>query len=229
MFSADELLSEGNSYVSYYGYDTRGNEINSEVTLEDFFTNKVSTPYGEYYDRLIPAFQPTYVAGFIQDKFAFDDLIFNVGLRVDRYDANQQVLKDRYLLHDAYTAGEATDFSHPASVENDYVVYVDDFTNPTKVTGIDQIIFGSMRLVKRLTIRPSSHRNLMVMLHLILKMILQKEDIKHLKIMSQKRFLCLVSLSLSLYRMTHNFSHTMMSLLNVHQPQIDWTQRNIFI
>ena len=108
----------------------RGNEINSEVTLEDFFTNKVY-PYGEY-DRLIPAFQPTYVAGFIQDKFAFDDLIFNVGLRVDRYDANQQVLKDRYLLHDAYTVGEATGFSHPASVENDYVVYVDDFTNPTK-------------------------------------------------------------------------------------------------
>ncbi len=135
MFSADELLSEGNSYVSYYGYDTRGNEINSEVTLEDFFTNKVSTPYGEYYDRLIPAFQPTYVAGFIQDKFAFDDLIFNVGLRVDRYDANQQVLKDRYLLHDAYTVGEATDFSHPASIGDDYVVYVDDFTNPTKVTG----------------------------------------------------------------------------------------------
>ena len=86
-------------------------------------------------DRLIPAFQPTYVAGFIQDKFAFDDLIFNVGLRVDRYDANQQVLKDRYLLHDAYTVGEATGFSHPASVENDYVVYVDDFTNPTKITG----------------------------------------------------------------------------------------------
>lgn len=54
---------------------------------------------------------------------------------MDRYDANQQVLKDRYLLHDAYTVGEATDFSHPASIGDDYVVYVDDFTNPTKVTG----------------------------------------------------------------------------------------------
>ena len=134
MFSADELLSEGNSYVTYYGYDVKGT-ISSEVSLKDFFSNQSTTAFGEYYDRLIPSFQPTYVAGFIQDKFAFDDLIFNVGLRVDRYDANQQVLKDPYLLHDAFTVGEAGDFTHPASMGDDYVVYVDDFTNPSKVTG----------------------------------------------------------------------------------------------
>ena len=33
------------------------------------------------------------------DKFAFDDLIFNVGVRVDRFDANQQVLKDDFSLY----------------------------------------------------------------------------------------------------------------------------------
>ena len=135
MFSADELLNEGNPLVLYNGYDARGNVINSEVSLQDFFTNKSQTAYGEYYDRLIPAFQPVYVAGFIQDKFAFDDLIFNIGLRVDRYDANQQVLKDPYLLHDAFTVREADDFTHPSSMGDDFVVYVDDFTNPSKVTG----------------------------------------------------------------------------------------------
>ena len=39
-------------------------------------------------------------------KFAFKDLIFNLGLRVDRYDANQQVLKDPYVLFPTIKAGE---------------------------------------------------------------------------------------------------------------------------
>ncbi len=45
------------------------------------------------------------MAGYVMDKFAFDDIIFNVGVRVDRYDANQNVLKDKYLFQEAYTAG----------------------------------------------------------------------------------------------------------------------------
>ena len=32
------------------------------------------------------------------DKFTFDDIIFNVGLRVDRFDANQPVLNDLYVV-----------------------------------------------------------------------------------------------------------------------------------
>ena len=43
------------------------------------------------------------MAGYIQDKFAFNDLLFNIGLRVDRYDLNQMVLKDPYLFYNAYT------------------------------------------------------------------------------------------------------------------------------
>ena len=35
-----------------------------------------------------------YTCAYIQDKFAFEDIVFNVGLRIDRYDANQEVLKD---------------------------------------------------------------------------------------------------------------------------------------
>ena len=47
--------------------------------------------------RSIAAFNPIYTAGYIQDKFAIEDLIFNIGLRIDRYDANQKVLSDKYL------------------------------------------------------------------------------------------------------------------------------------
>ena len=58
------------------------------------------------YTRNIGAFQPIYVAGYIQDKFAFDDIIFNIGVRVDGYDANQEVLKDPYSIYNVMTAGE---------------------------------------------------------------------------------------------------------------------------
>ena len=34
------------------------------------------------FTRNIGAFEPIYTAGYIQDKFAFDDLIFSIGLRV---------------------------------------------------------------------------------------------------------------------------------------------------
>ena len=142
-FSPDELLNEGNSYNSYYGFDARGNEIKTNPTLEDFFTQFDNTAFGDsIYSRLIPAFQPTYIAGYIQDKFAFDDLIFNIGVRVDRYDANQPVLKDPYLLHDAYTVGEISTINganiiHPESIGDDFVIYVDKIENaePTAITG----------------------------------------------------------------------------------------------
>ena len=138
-FSPDELLNEGNAINSYYGYDARGNKLTNNPTLEDFFTQFEGD---SIFNRLIPAFQPTYIAGYIQDKFAFDDLIFNIGVRVDRYDANQQVLKDPYLLHDAFTAGEVNQINnspvnHPQSIGDDYVVYVDKIEGqlPTQITG----------------------------------------------------------------------------------------------
>ena len=121
MFSADELLNNGGSYVSYYGYDYLGNryETNSQPTFEDFLTKET---------RPIAAFQPIYTAGYVQDKFAIEDLIFNVGLRIDRYDANQPVLKDKYLLYDTYTASsnKARGLGSLSQFGNDYYVYVDD-------------------------------------------------------------------------------------------------------
>ncbi len=94
LFSADELLNGGNSYVAYYGYDYTGKKLTSQPSFEDFLTKKNAD--GDFL-REVPAFQPNYFAGYIQDKFAFKDLIFNVGVRVDRFDANQLVLKDPIL------------------------------------------------------------------------------------------------------------------------------------
>ena len=137
MFSADELLNDGNSYVAYYGYDHIGNRLTSKPSFADFFTE--TDEYGNA-TRPIGAFEPIYVSGYLQDKFAFRDLVFNVGVRVDRYDANQNVLKDPYVLFPVRTVGEVSELNgipieHPSSVDNDYVVYVDDLQNPTTVLG----------------------------------------------------------------------------------------------
>ncbi|HNX06079.1 MAG TPA: carboxypeptidase regulatory-like domain-containing protein [Bacteroidales bacterium] len=133
MFSADELLNGGNAYVGYRGYDHTGKKTKGRPSFDDFFTKKDAN--GRF-TRPIGAFEPIYIAGYIQDKFAFNDLIFNVGLRLDRYDANQKVLKDPYLLYEAKTVKEVTDLGpHPTNMGEDYVVYVDNIKNPTAVKG----------------------------------------------------------------------------------------------
>ncbi len=133
MFSADELLNSGNTYVNYYGFDHTGKKTKGRPSFDDFFTQV--DDYGRY-KRPIGAFEPIYIAGYIQDKFAFNDLIFNVGVRVDRYDANQKVLKDPYLLYEAKTVKEVSDLGpHPSNMGDDYVVYVNDIKNPSAILG----------------------------------------------------------------------------------------------
>jgi len=137
MFNADELLDNGDAKVGYRGYDYMGQKLSTKPAWEDFFTAKDEN--GNY-TRPIGAYEPIYIAGYIQDKFAFKDLIFNVGLRVDRFDANQPVLKDSYLFNSAKTAGEVGELNgqtiiHPANIGGDYVVYVDNINSPTEITG----------------------------------------------------------------------------------------------
>ena len=137
MFSADELLNDGRSYVAYYGYDYKGSILKNKPSFEDFFTAK--DEFGNN-KREIGAFEPIYMAGYIQDKFSFNDLIFNIGVRVDRFDANQKVLKDPYSLFETKSVAEVNtlggnSITHPSSVGSDYVVYVNDIKNPTAVVG----------------------------------------------------------------------------------------------
>ena len=129
MFSADNLLVDGGGqFVTYFGYDHTGKKLSGNPSLDDFF-NKVNDD-GDH-TRENPGFRPIYVAGFIQDKFAFDDLIFNVGIRIDRFDANQSVLKDKYSLFPVKTVGEIEGLVPEGSnIGDDYVVYVTDAANP---------------------------------------------------------------------------------------------------
>lgn len=141
MFGAEDLLNQGNSFVSYFGYDHAGNRIKGKKpTIDDFFSKTYELGGNTYFSRSVGAFEPIYTSGYLMDKFAFDDLIFNVGVRIDRFDANQPVPKDPYVISQAYTAGEVTSVgetpvSHPSNIGSDYVVYVDDVKNPTSIRG----------------------------------------------------------------------------------------------
>ena len=132
LFSADELLNQGSSLVFYNGFDYLGNRSNDLISFNDFFTqeeNGIKT-------RPIDGFRPVYTAGYIQDRFNFNDIVFRVGVRVDRYDANRKVLRDKYSLYDVYSTSEVDgaynpNGSHPGNIGEDYVVYVDDFNSPS--------------------------------------------------------------------------------------------------
>ncbi len=138
LFSPDELWNEGLSSLNYAGYDYEGNILTSQPAYEDFFNAK--DEYGVF-TRDIGAYQPIYMAGYIQDQFAFKDLIFNIGVRVDHFDANQKVLEDPFLLYPAHTVGTIRDVSGlesittPGNMGSDYVVYVDKVKDPTRIVG----------------------------------------------------------------------------------------------
>lgn len=125
MFSANELLNDGNSYVNYFGYDYKGGRVSGKPSIEKFLNDPAN--------RTLGAYQPVYMAAWVQDKFVFKDLIVRLGLRMERFDANQLVLKDPYSLAPLYTAGDVRRGNLtikgddiPSSIGDDYAVYVNN-------------------------------------------------------------------------------------------------------
>jgi hypothetical protein len=136
MFSADELINNGgsNAFVTYNGYTYTGKKQTGQVNFNDFFTKKDAN--GDF-TREIGAYRPNYTAAYILDKFQFKDVLFNVGVRIDRFDANTKVLKDPYSLYEAHTVATAASDSrqaknilnggvNPANIGSDYTVYVNN-------------------------------------------------------------------------------------------------------
>ena len=140
LFSADDLWNNGNSRVGYFGYDYLGNRTRKAFSFSDFTNDSAN--------RSLGSFAPIYNAIWFQDKFQFKDLILRLGVRVERYDANQLGLVDQYSLFPTYSAGEMgslgagdrganllNGYSIPSTVGDDYVVYVNDIDNPTQILG----------------------------------------------------------------------------------------------
>lgn len=127
LFSAKELNDQ--FLLGYYGYDYLGNKLDNTVTFDDFFSG-VNADGSRKFD--IAPFSPIYWASFIQDKFTYKDIIFRLGLRVDYYDANTQVLQDPYSLYkvitadDFYNLSDVDPSSRPSGVQDEFKVYVTD-------------------------------------------------------------------------------------------------------
>ena len=124
MFSPRELTDRG--LVNYYGYDYLGNPTADNVTFNDFFRLKDADGV-----RTLPVapLQPLYQAAFLKDKFTFNNMIFSLGVRVERFDLNTKVLKDPYSLYQVMTAKdyfasvpEAPDV-RPGTIGDEFKVY----------------------------------------------------------------------------------------------------------
>lgn len=129
MFSAEDLLG-ATQLVNYIGFTHDGKKARGKTSIDDFLNKR-----DENGRHLFPvgSFKPIYASVYIMDKFDFKDMKFNVGLRVDRYDANQQVLKDKYAFHDLARVGDLGSIENlpagfldniPTSMSQDAAVYV---------------------------------------------------------------------------------------------------------
>lgn len=138
MFSADELLNNGvgdlgTGFINYFGYDYLGKKVKGRPNIDEFLLNPSR--------RTIGAFQPVYIAAWLEDQFQFKDLVFRIGLRMERYDANQPVLKDPYSFYPVRTVAEVKSLPgvgniiHPSNMGDDFKVYVNDIKAPDKIVG----------------------------------------------------------------------------------------------
>ncbi len=103
--------------IWYYGYNFLGTEEVDTQDIDAFAT-------GQNFN--IAPFEPIYYAGYIADKIEFRDIVLQLGLRVDVYDANSPVLRDRFALLPIVRAGEVGGV--PANIGSDFAVYFNEST-----------------------------------------------------------------------------------------------------
>jgi len=128
MFSPQELTQYG--ILNFYGYDYLGNKVDN-ASFNDFFTKTGGNENGVRTMLLAP-FKPIYQSFYLQDKFQARDVIFRLGLRIERYDANTKVLKDQYSLYEISSAQEYYDqinVERPANIDPNAYVYLNTAGN----------------------------------------------------------------------------------------------------
>ena len=121
-FSAEELTFA--NLISYVGYDYLGNEVDG--TFDDFFAINPTTGRRNF---TVAPNRPIYTAAYLQDKFTINKMIFRVGVRADRFDANTKVLKDPYSLYEIIGAADFHENfggDRPGNIGDDYAVYTTD-------------------------------------------------------------------------------------------------------
>jgi hypothetical protein len=147
-FEPSTIITGNNQLVSYYGYDYLGNPSGTDIDFFSFFNETQTLSDGRVIKtRPIAPNKPIYVAGFFQDKFTYKDIICNLGVRFDSYDANTKVLNDPYSIvgyesadqfessSSIYAFGQSSSYSRPSNIGDDFAVYVNDNNKDASVIG----------------------------------------------------------------------------------------------
>lgn len=130
LFSASELTDQ--NVIGFFGYDYLGNKVGRDVDFNDFFRARDGQGNRQF---LVTPNQPIYSAFFIQDKFTFKDIIFRLGLRVDRFDANTKVMRDPFSLYDIMSADDFYSRfggDRPGNIGPEYKVYTEEGSNTVR-------------------------------------------------------------------------------------------------
>ncbi|HEX9951394.1 MAG TPA: carboxypeptidase-like regulatory domain-containing protein [Rubricoccaceae bacterium] len=101
-----------------FGYDYLGIREVNDQDINSYFPDPVT---GLRSNTDIAPYRPIYYAGYIQDKIELQDLVVQLGLRVDVFDNNTSVLKDIYALRPIQRAGDLD--SAPTGIGSDFAVY----------------------------------------------------------------------------------------------------------
>jgi outer membrane receptor protein involved in Fe transport len=121
MFSPFELTDQ--NLIGYHGYTFTGDKVSSSLSFEDFWNTDEDG--NRTWD--VAPFRPNYLAFYIQDRFTFRDIIFRLGLRMDRYDANTKVMRDPFSLYEVMSADDfytiQEDIIRPDGVRDNFKVY----------------------------------------------------------------------------------------------------------
>ena len=109
---------------TYYGYNYLGT---AEVDGQNIDAWLEYNPDTDGFDALdVAPFKPIYYAGYFQDKIEFRDLVINLGVRVDVFDANSEVLMDLYAPIPIIRVGDIASGTAPSGAASDWAVYFDD-------------------------------------------------------------------------------------------------------
>ena len=82
---ADIPAYEWRTYIDGYGYDHNGNEIDDRK----FYISPIENVTNDDTTYLDGAKMPTEMGFYVQDKMEFDDLVVNIGVRIDQLDPSE--------------------------------------------------------------------------------------------------------------------------------------------
>ncbi|MDE2835566.1 MAG: carboxypeptidase-like regulatory domain-containing protein [Bacteroidota bacterium] len=101
------------------GYNFLGTEQHDSENFAGYLSTDKNKPEEHYYQR---PHKPIYYGGYVQDKIEFRDIVLNLGLRVDVWDNNRPIFKDKFARRPITRAGDLGG-GLPAGIGSDYAVY----------------------------------------------------------------------------------------------------------